>query len=208
MTLNPAAWRRLWPKFARRGNPEDWFQKISNHYNQPHRHYHNSQHINDCLRELDLVLNRAPNPVELELAIWLHDVIYDPHRADNEDQSKTFAAQLLADANADQTLTTHVLALIDQTKHNAIPTDETSQYMIDIDLAILGQNPERFWQYEKQIRAEYSFVPEETFRPKRAEILERFLARPRIYNTDFFCDRCESQARSNLAASIKFLRGH
>ena len=64
----------------------------------------------------------------------------------------------------------------------------------------------RFIEYEEQIRREYSWVPEEIFMSKRAEILERFLARKVIYRTPKFHDTHEKQARANLSASLKRLR--
>ena len=47
--------------------------------------------------------------------------------------------------------------------------------MVDVDLSILGQNEQRFAEYEAQIREEYRWVPGLIFKPKRAEILQRFL---------------------------------
>jgi predicted metal-dependent HD superfamily phosphohydrolase len=79
--------------------------------------------------------------------------------------------------------------------------------LVDVDLSILGQPPERFWQYENQIRAEYEWVPNEVFATRRAEILEQFLARKRIYSTDNFFRKYEAQARMNLRASVENLRG-
>ena len=51
--------------------------------------------------------------------------------------------------------------------------------LIAVDLSILGQAEGRFGEYEAQIRREYEWAPEATFSAKRAEILERFLARER-----------------------------
>ena len=78
--------------------------------------------------------------------------------------------------------------------------------LVDIDLSILGQASDRFWNYEDQIRKEYEWIPQEIFSTKRAEILERFLAREKIFNTEPFFTRYEKQARHNLAASIERLR--
>ncbi len=78
--------------------------------------------------------------------------------------------------------------------------------LVDVDLSIFGKPPERFDEYETQIRQEYSWVPEATFREKRAEILERFLARKRIYNTEVVFVRYEQQARKNLHASLHRLK--
>src|SRR5262249_18069786 len=78
--------------------------------------------------------------------------------------------------------------------------------LVDIDLSILGQPEKRFWEYELQIRQEYSWVPEEVFHAKRSEILERFLSRNRIYATEWFFQKYEEQARANLKSSLARLR--
>jgi predicted metal-dependent HD superfamily phosphohydrolase len=49
-------------------------------------------------------------------------------------------------------------------------------------------------------------VPSILFRRKRAEILESFLARPHIYNTESFRTCLEAPARRNLTAAIANLR--
>jgi predicted metal-dependent HD superfamily phosphohydrolase len=74
-----------------------------------------------------------------------------------------------------------------------------------VDLSILGQDQRRFAEYEAGIRAEYAWVPQEIFNAKRAEILQRFLDRARIYSTDHFFAKYEHQARQNLEQSIQRL---
>jgi predicted metal-dependent HD superfamily phosphohydrolase len=206
VNLDLQAWRQLWGRFSLQPKADHWFEEISRRYNEPHRHYHNVQHIHECLREFQHVRKTAPIARELELALWMHDVIYDPHRSDNEEESIRFSIELLNDAWTDELFSQRVTGLIGATKHDRLPDDKPSQLIIDIDLSILGQPAERFWQYEAQIRQEYAFVPEDTFNEKRAEILEHFLARPRIFQTPLFLDRYESQARANLSASISRLR--
>lgn len=75
-----------------------------------------------------------------------------------------------------------------------------------MDLSILGQPKERFREYETQIRREYEWVPVTTFAAKRAEILESFLARERIYTNEYFFSKYEQRARQNLRDSIRILR--
>jgi predicted metal-dependent HD superfamily phosphohydrolase len=79
--------------------------------------------------------------------------------------------------------------------------------LVDVDLSILGPPPERFWEYERQIRKEYDWVAVDVFATKRAEILQKFLERPRIYSTEMFFQKLEVQARIDLGASIRQLRG-
>jgi predicted metal-dependent HD superfamily phosphohydrolase len=76
------------------------------------------------------------------------------------------------------------------------------QLLVDIDLSILGAAPERFDEYETQVRAEYRWVPDFMFKPKRREILGEFLARDRIYATPVLRAQLEAHARMNLARSI------
>jgi predicted metal-dependent HD superfamily phosphohydrolase len=91
------------------------------------------------------------------------------------------------------------------TQHHERAADTDTKILIDVDLAILGAKPERFNEYEQQIRQEFLFVPEATFRLKRAEILQHFLAQPTIFNTPLFIERYEQQARLNLKQALEDL---
>ena len=96
-------------------------------------------------------------------------------------------------------------ALITATRHSEVPATPDEQLLVDIDLAILGAAPARFEEYERQIRAEYGFVPETVFRDKRGEILRGFLGRPAIFSTPACTVRFEAVARANLAKAIAAL---
>jgi len=74
--------------------------------------------------------------------------------------------------------------------------------LIDIDLSILGKSQREFEEYEKNIREEYSWVPEEQFRAGRQVVLQRFLERDSIYSTDFFRKKYENQAIRNIENSL------
>ena len=56
---------------------------------EPHRYYHNLQHIHDMLLNDNLIING--------LTIWYHDAIYDPKRNDNEERSAELAESELKD---------------------------------------------------------------------------------------------------------------
>jgi predicted metal-dependent HD superfamily phosphohydrolase len=173
-------------------------------YRAPERHYHNLQHVSDCLAELDVVKEFARDPISIELALWFHDAIYDPKKNDNEEQSAEFAKIVLSRAQLPSGRIDTVTRLILATKTHA-SSDEDTRLLIDIDLAILGQPTERFDQYERQIRSEYGWVTEPVFRGKRLEILKNFFARTSIYATLPFALKYEAQARKNLQRSILLL---
>ena len=86
--------------------------------------------------------------------------------------------------------------------HNAVPAAPDEQLLSDIDLSILGAPPDRFREYEAQVRKEYAWVPDALFHRERGKILQGFLARPSIYATELFRARLEAQARENLASSL------
>jgi predicted metal-dependent HD superfamily phosphohydrolase len=175
-------------------------------YAEPHRHYHNQQHIADCLGEFDQVRQLAVEPEAVEFAIWFHDAIYDSRASDNEERSAELAQTWLKQAGAADTLTNSIGRLVLATKAHDGTLHLDAPLLVDVDLAILGQSPRRFWEYENGIRSEYDWVDPKTFASKRVEILQRFLARPRLYHAEFFFARLEDQARSNLRASIEQLQ--
>jgi predicted metal-dependent HD superfamily phosphohydrolase len=164
-------------------------------YAEPHRKYHTLEHIEHCLAEFDP--RQAREPEAVELAIWFHDAVYDTKAHDNEEKSAELLLSLIPEA-------TRAAELVLVTKHHRASTPDEA-LLVDIDLAILGQPEERFDRYERQIREEYAWVPEPIFRQKRGEILEGFLARPFIYQTEPFRAKYEAAARANLSRSKRSL---
>jgi len=189
-----------------RAPPTSWFDLLTTLYNEPHRQYHTRQHIADSLAEFDRAHRLASNPVAVEFAIWFHDARYDPRSSENEERSADLAADWLSRQGASDVLTDAVRRLVLATKSHDADAHADAPLMVDVDLCILGAAPDRFWEYERQIRAEYSWVEDRLFAVKRSQILELFLARPRIYSTPDFFDRLETNARINLAASIRRLQ--
>jgi predicted metal-dependent HD superfamily phosphohydrolase len=181
------------------------YQDLVSRYSEPQRHYHNLTHIAECLAEYDSARQLAKNPVAVELAIWFHDAVYDPHAADNEERSAELGQQRITQAGGGADLGRTVAALVQTTQTHDPDLHPDAPLLVDVDLSIWGQPRERFQEYEAQIRQEYEWVPRDTFKVKRAEILERFLARDRIYATGHFFVKYEQQARSNLQSSIRSL---
>jgi predicted metal-dependent HD superfamily phosphohydrolase len=172
-------------------------------YSAPGRYYHNLQHIEDCLAALDAVdgLSARDRDV-LTAAIWWHDIVYDPTRSDNEEESARLAEQNLA-----PDLRYDVGRLIRLTRtHDVPPDDRLGAIMISIDLKILGAEPSAYAAYAAAIRREYGHVPDDAYRAGRLAELERFAARPAIYPDPTFAARLEKQARANIAGEIETLR--
>ncbi len=182
--------------------PQEAFDAIVSAYTTPPRAYHNLDHIEVCLTEFEMVKALAAAPIAIELAIWFHDVIYNPQAHDNEERSADFATEKLAGLGVADSLIHEVRHLILATKHNAEVTGDAA-LLTDIDLAILGKPDDEFDRYDAAIRQEYSWVPDDLYRVGRSRVLQGFLNRPSIYQTEFFGNRYEVQARINLQRAIE-----
>jgi len=199
-------WNRLWQAIPATGDSKSWFGSLMSCYDEEHRHYHTLHHLNDCLMELDSIRCLAQNPVSLEMALWFHDAIYETETgADNEGLSADMARDALEEADAPDAFIRDVCSLILLTKKHLPDDTPDAALMCDIDLAILGQDKERFQAYENAIRQEYAWVPLTEYIAGRSRVLESFLSRPKIYATETFQNRYEAEARCNLRASLERL---
>jgi len=198
--LSLEAWSALWSRLGARNDARPLHALVLARYGEPHRAYHTAEHIARVLPLLDAVRARLREPDEAELALWLHDLVYDPRGADNEARSADIAAEWLAAGGASTEQCERVRTLIMATRHAAPPEEHDARYVVDADLSILGAPPAEFDRYEAQVRREYAFVPEAEWRTRRAALLRRFLAHPRLFLTEEF-GRFEAPARANLARS-------
>lgn len=144
----------------------------------------------------------ADHADEVELALWFHDVIYDTSKKDNEKRSAEWARDSVLAAGVSSEKADRIYELIMATMHNAVPVGRDAEVLVDIDLGILGVGADRFDDYEVQVREEYSWVPESLYRAARRKVLEQFMNREWIYNTEPFRTQHEARARENLARSI------
>lgn len=182
------------------------FRAFTIAYSGANRHYHNRDHIADCLTHFREIRELAEHPDEVDVAIWFHDGIYDSRRRDNEEQSAAWARKFLEAQQVDANVIARIEPLILVTKTHAEPVSVDQQLMVDVDLRILGETPERFEAYDQAIRAEYTWVPENDYRRGRAEVLQSFLNRKSIYQTECFRAKYEHSARENLARTIAELQ--
>jgi predicted metal-dependent HD superfamily phosphohydrolase len=200
------SWERAWRGLEAQGAGEQLREELLAAWAQPQRRYHTQRHLRDGIALLEPVLALAQRPAEVEMGWWFHDAIYDPRAGDNERRSADWAESALARGGVDPHARARIDALVMATRHAAEPADTDQALLVDVDLAILGAVPERFDEYEVEIREEYAWVPAPVFRHKRGEMLRSFLARPAIYATPVLRERFEAQARTNLARALDGLK--
>jgi predicted metal-dependent HD superfamily phosphohydrolase len=198
-------WKTTWASFGK-PSPTRTFDRLVAAYGEPHRAYHTLQHLGECFANLDLFRAAARRAGEIELALWFHDAVYDTHAHDNEERSAAWAKADLFDASLGLETIERIAAMIVATKHAAEPTDPDAKLCVDVDLAILAAPRERFDEYEAEVRREYAWVDDDAFAAGRAQVLESFLRRGRIYATEIAAARFEEKARANLRRSLTKLR--
>ncbi|RGE45284.1 N-methyl-D-aspartate receptor NMDAR2C subunit [Comamonas testosteroni] len=191
------SWQRCWQALGTQPSP-NFKQQLLAAWAKPQRHYHNQQHLAECLNHFEDAQTLARHSGEVEIALWFHDAIYELKAKDNEQRSADWAVQALADCGVREAACQRVHALIMATCHAAVPEEADAQLLVDIDLAILGAAPERFAEYDRQVRAEYAWAPGLIYSFKRKQVLQGFLQREHIYSTPHFAQKLEQQARENL----------
>ena len=198
-----ASWLRMWRELGAPAGDEGLHRRLLDAWNGPQRHYHTLQHLRECLALFEPVKHLAQRPAEVELALWFHDAFYEPRRHDNEERSAAWAVEAAAAAaGVASDVGQRISRLIMLTCGHQPPGDADGQWLVDVDLSILGADRERFDESDGQIRLEYAHVPDIDFRAGRSKVLLGFLERPRLYCTSHFHSLLETRARDNLGRSL------
>lgn len=183
------------------------FEELAALYGEEGRFYHNLAHIEFALNELSRVEEHfGPRPA-VEMALWYHDAVYDVRAKENELKSALMAKDTLMRGGASEEFSSQVYRLILATAHGETEEEigEAESLIIDLDLAILGQNDELYRSYTEKIRQEYAYLEDDTYKRGRRAVLEDFLRRASIYRLALFRECYEERARFNLRAEIERL---
>ena len=198
-------WCSTWSSLGVPNCNQQLYAQLLEAYREPHRKYHNLQHLGECFQHLDTLRDQAQRPAEIELALWFHDAIYDTRRKGSEQKSADWARRETLAEGLDPSTAQRIHDLVMATLHTATADGTDTKIMIDADLGILGAETERFDEYEEQVRAEYKWVPSFLYRRERRKVLDSFVTRPTIYSTPTFRKDYEPQARANIARALSRL---
>lgn len=177
--------------------PQKLLNKLIAAYSEKQRAYHTVQHLYECLTLFESVKPYLNDAYAVALALWFHDAVYNPQAQDNELKSAELFEQYLSADLSDQTVIKIKQWIVATQKHAS--TDELDlQFLLDIDLSILAASPARFVEYEQQIQQEYAWVEPELYAGKRKEVLQHFYQTEPLYQTEYFQQNFELQAKQNL----------
>jgi predicted metal-dependent HD superfamily phosphohydrolase len=183
------------------------FDRLVAAYSEPHRYYHNLEHLSEMFRVAGRLSDFAGDRSAIQLAIWFHDAVYDPKAKDNEERSAALAIELLQPLGVLESVLDHVKAMILETAHvDSDKVDADTAVLLDADLAILSAEERRYARYAADIRQEYAWVEERAYRDGRSRVLEGFLARSRICRTERMHRTADVAARENMRKEIEQLR--
>ena len=184
-TSDPALIGQLW-------------DELEKAYTAQNRHYHNLDHIAYMLELAHRYSQERHQFDVLLFAIFYHDIVYKATRSDNEEQSATVAEGRLHKLGIPENAIRMVKEMIIATKSHQQHSDNLINFLLDIDLSILGADSARYDRYSQGVRKEYSLFPDLIFKPGRRKVLQHFLSQKQIYKTHAFQEEFEGKVRENL----------
>jgi len=204
--LNPSSPRWIAPEIPP-AEMTAWQTVALSCYTSEGRHYHTEAHIRSMLSLLESAQAQADDEEALKAAIWFHDAIYVPGARDNEAKSARLAIQALSLAGWPSHRAERVGALILHTAQHLAPIgDPDAALLLDLDLSILGAEEAAYTLYCQQIRMEYPHLTDRAFNLGRLGFLNQMLARPALFQTEWFSSRLEASAQNNLRREQALLK--
>lgn len=175
---------------------------IEKKYSANNRHYHNLTHLQNLISELELVKSKIESWNTILFSVFYHDIIYNPVKSDNEENSALFASKTLKTLSVSEEIIESCLEQILATKSHKTSLNQDTNFFTDANISILGKEWGVYELYAKNVRKEYSIFPDLIYKPGRKKVLNHFLEMERIFKTDQFFQRYENQAKSNLKKEL------
>jgi len=177
-------------------------------WEEPGRHFHNVRHLVDLLQRVDELQQETHNAHAVRLAAWYHGAIFSSDEAsaeahkggEDENASAEFARIELTNLGVPEKAIAAVETMVRAlTRHTRNPDSSDCAVLCDADLAVLASEPQRYREYIRDVREEYSHIPDRKFLEARKSIVNKLLGRQQLYASPLGAS-WELRARQNLAA--------
>ncbi len=178
------------------------------------RHFHGLRHLADVLNRVDVLAEETHQPDLVRLAAWYHGAIFDAASAatyanrggENEMASAELALAQLTELGVPAVAATRVAHLVSELlRHDPAPGDVDCAALCDADLGGLAVEPQRYRDYQADVRAEYAHIPTADFLDARITIITKLLSRDTLF-TSPLGGAWEDPARQNLSAELQRLK--
>jgi predicted metal-dependent HD superfamily phosphohydrolase len=180
-----------------------FFEILLTAYGEKHRFYHTTDHILNLfhiLDDLNLSISHK-NKKKLYFAILFHDIVYDPKSKENEEKSNEAWILFAKENKIISEITMDVSSMILATKKHIKKSDFITNLFLDLDLSVLGSEPNDFNLYEKNIRLEYYFVPDSIYAIERSKVMKSLITE---YYTYLMEEKFGKRRTENLLGYINF----
>lgn len=184
---------------------ENSWAEIDKKYCEKERHYHNFEHLENMFRELNGIKANIQDYTAIAFSVFYHDVIYNASSKSNEEKSARFAEKHLKQIGAQAGFIKKISRQIMATRFHDKSGDNDTDYLVDADLSVLGQEPEKYKEYTQKVRKEYCIYPDFLYNPGRKKVLQHFLESESIFKTEYFREKYEQQAIKNIRSEIEYL---
>ena len=192
------------PILTKYGCTDDDVLNLQNMWNEPHRVYHNQEHLEEILGLIENLRSTRPNMTEVAfdifvLAAFFHDAVYDPKSKTNEEDSAELFLKTCYKAtdiyntgtievdNPAGTVTNFVYAMILDTKdHTKNPSSYFSGQFLIFDLnGMINGSVSRMIADEGKIMREFGFVDFDVYKNVRGTMfLDKFATHIKSINKD------------------------
>ena len=140
-------------------------------WNESHRHYHNLNHLNDLIDQINENKSKYSDKgyEKLMLAAIFHDCIYDPMSATNEEDSANFLMECVVDKSNSDVLEVKQM-ILDTKTHKS--TTNLSESFNRYDMSVVERDFDQLLEWEKGISEEYSGYSKDVYKSGRVKFLE------------------------------------
>ena len=143
-------------------------------WNESHRSYHNLNHLNDLISQINENKSKYTEKEyeKLILTALFHDVVYDPASKNNEEDSANFLIECAVDKKNSDILDVKQM-ILDTKTHNS--TTNLSESFNNYDMNIVERDFDQLLEWERGISEEYSIYSKEEYKMGRLKFLESLL---------------------------------
>ncbi len=182
------------------------WSEIEAAYTQSNRHYHNLAHLEYMVSKAREYHSSLAGPDIVLFSTFYHDIVYHTLRRDSEQKSAGIAQDRLVRIGLPAEKIRKCYNQIIATKSHKESVEKDTNFLLDFDLAVLGESPQQYREYSQKIREEFSVYPDFIYNRGRERVLRHFLDMERIFKTKEFYSKYELQAKKNLAEELERLK--
>jgi predicted metal-dependent HD superfamily phosphohydrolase len=154
----------------------DQISHVLDCWREPHRRWHSIEHLIDLFNKVDKIKGITEKEYEiLIIAVFFHDVVYDPQKRDNEIRSIELFDEYSEKVPNDYCII--VTNIINCTAlYPEVPLGKLCIlfWKMDNDI-VINKNFYEFIDYEDKIRKEYSFISTPIYKENRMKFLEKYI---------------------------------